>query len=61
MSEIICSVCGNSLKPNEILINQRSLKSKFSRKRYLCLQCRKNNYDQYQQDIAELLSKKKKE
>ncbi|MDP6048912.1 MAG: hypothetical protein QGG23_05660 [Candidatus Bathyarchaeota archaeon] len=58
MSKPNCAVCGKKLEPNEVRINERGIIRRSALKRYLCLRCRRDDYNQYQLSINELIKKR---
>ena len=58
MSEPRCAVCGKKLEPHEVKINERGISRRSTLKRYLCIRCRKDDYNQYQKSIQELFQTK---
>ena len=53
----VCAVCGKTLMPYEIRLNESSLMSPSKRLRYLCSQCRKREYEEYVRAVKELIEK----
>lgn len=58
MSGKTCAVCGKALTPEEIRINERRVGSSLRKKRYLCVSCRKKEYNVYTNSIKKLIDKK---
>jgi len=57
MSGKTCAVCGKALEPNEIRINERSTRPGARKSRYLCFNCRRKEYNNYQDSIRKLIEK----
>ena len=58
MSGKACAVCGRLLRPPEVRINELSRRGPSKRIRYICSNCRKIEYEQYQKAVRELIEKK---
>lgn len=58
MSEKTCAVCGKVLTPEEVRINERRVKSGLRKRRYLCIGCRRKEYNAYTNSIKKLIEKK---
>ncbi|NQT08339.1 hypothetical protein HQ586_04615 [Candidatus Bathyarchaeota archaeon] len=57
MSEVNCVVCGQALTPQEKKINERRIGVGLKRAKYLCSNCRKREYNSYQESIEKLIKK----
>jgi len=58
LSDKVCTVCGRLLRPSEVRINELSRRGPSKRIRYVCSNCRKIEYEQYQKAVRELIEKK---
>lgn len=58
MSKKTCAVCGKALTPEEIRINERRVGSSLRKKRYLCISCRRKEYNTYTDLIKKIIEKK---
>jgi Holliday junction resolvase RusA-like endonuclease len=57
MSEKVCAVCGKTLSKQEIRINEIGRRSAIKKKRYLCTECRRRDYDEYMKAMKDLIKK----
>jgi Holliday junction resolvase RusA-like endonuclease len=57
MSEKVCAVCGKALSHKEIRINEIGRQSVIKKKRYLCAECRRRDYDEYMKAMKDLIKK----
>jgi len=59
MSDKRCATCNKELTEREIRINERGRRRRLtSRRRYLCSNCRQQEYEDYQKSIKDIIERK---
>ncbi len=57
MSEKTCAVCGKTLTPREVRINEMRRTTSLKKLRYLCERCRQREYQEYMREMKKLMEK----